>query len=67
MTEMESKLKALTRHEMAALDKAMVEFGIDVGRMMELAGLEAAFMAGQIGNGSSNEEEATAIKKIIIM
>ena len=38
-------MKALTRKEMAALDAAMIRIGIDVPRMMELAGLFIAITA----------------------
>ncbi|MAG15446.1 NAD(P)H-hydrate epimerase [Candidatus Woesearchaeota archaeon] len=38
-------MKALTKKEMALLDKAMIKLGIDVPRMMELAGLFTAVTA----------------------
>ena len=41
-------MKGLTKKEMAALDEAMIRIGIDVPRMMELAGLFTALVAADL-------------------
>lgn len=44
-------MKALTKAEMAALDDQMVKMGIDIPRMMELAGLFVAITAAKMAKG----------------
>ena len=44
-------MKALTKKQMAKLDEDMVRLGIDVPRMMELAGLFVASAAASMANG----------------
>ena len=70
-------MKALTKKEIAALDGAMISFGIDVPRMMELAGLfvalKAASMAGNkrkrvlvlSGSGNNGGDALVAARHLI--
>ena len=53
-------MKALTKEEMAAIDQAMIRIGIDVPRMMELAGLFTALAAAGLINHDKK-------KKILVM
>ena len=49
-------MKALDKKEMTALDDAMIRIGIDVPRMMELAGLFSALAAADvIGNNKKDK------------